>query len=253
MLHSARKTKAYSLATKDGRIGHVREYYFDDHAWAVRYLVAQAGNWLTGRLVLISPHSLGQPDRSQKLIPVDLTRDQIRQGPSPESDRPVSRQFEMDYYQYFGWPYYWVGPYLWGPSPYPVLPAPTGGELDARQPQDLPKGDPHLRSTDEVSGYHIQARDGELGHVEDFLFDDRDWAIRFVDINTRNLWGGRRILVPPAWIRGIRWEDRKMQVDATQEDLRNAPPFDPHRDVDGEYASQLTRYYEAFDYERSHG
>jgi hypothetical protein len=263
MLQSARKCKAMALAARDGRIGHVREFYFDDHDWAIRYLVAQAGNWLTGRLVLISPHSLGQPDYEEKTIPVDLLRDQVRQSPSPETDRPVSRQFEVDYYRYFGWPYYWVGPYLWGPSPYPLQPsgaradeaetdealAPGGGQELGRPPH----GDPHLRSTDEVDGYHIHARDGEIGHVEDFLFDDRDWAIRFVVVDTRNLWGGKWVLVPPAWIRGIRWEDRKLDVDAARDDLRNAPSYDPHQPVSDEYAKQLARYYEMHSFERSAG
>lgn len=256
MLRSARKTKAYSLAAKDGRIGHVREFYFDDHEWTIRYLVAQAGNWLTGRMVLITPHSLGQPDDAEHIIPADLTREQIRHSPSPESDRPVSRQFEVDYYQYFGWPYYWVGPYLWGPSPYPVLPVGAGegiklpGEAEA---PDTPRGDPHLRSTDEVSGYHILARDGEIGHVEDFLYDDKDWSIRFVAVDTRNLWGGKWVLVPPSWIKSIRWEDRKLQVDADREDLRNAPAYDPHHTVSDEYARQLARYYEMYAYEKSSG
>src|SRR3954447_16806107 len=117
MLRSVRKCKEYSLAARDGRIGHIREFYFDDTHWTIRYAVVQAGNWLTGRLVLLSPHALGKINDEDKTISVDLTRDQIRNSPSPESDRPVSRQFEMDYYTYFGWPYYWVGPYLWGPSP----------------------------------------------------------------------------------------------------------------------------------------
>lgn len=253
MLRSARKSKSYALAAKDGRIGHVREYYFDDHAWTIRYLVAQAGNWLTGRLVLISPHSLGQPDEAERIIPVDLSRLQIRESPSPESDRPVSRQFEMDYYKYFGWPYYWVGPYLWGPSPYPVLPATPleGAVTQGGTPPDLPRGDPHLRSTDEVSGYHIHARDGFIGHVEDFLYDDRDWSIRFVAMNTRNLWGGKWILVPPAWIRGISWEERSLDVDAEKEDLRHAPAYDPRHPVSEEYARQLARHYEMYGLERA--
>jgi hypothetical protein len=252
MLRSTRKTKSYALAAKDGRIGHVNEFYFDDQSWTVRYVVAQAGNWLTGRMVLITPHSLGRPDDRERIIPVDLTRDQIRHSPSPDSDQPVSRRFEMDYYRYFGWPYYWVGPYLWGPSPYPVLPAggaPENAEESAPHPQ--PQGDPHLRSTDEVSGYHIRARDGEIGHVEDFLYDDKDWSIRFVAVDTRNLWGGKWVLVPPGWIKGIRWEDRKLEVEADQEDLRSAPAYDPSHPVSDEYARHLARYYEMHSLERS--
>lgn len=249
-LQSARKMRSFALAAKDGRIGHVKEFYFDDHEWAIRYLVAQAGNWLTGRLVLISPHSLGTPDDAEKIIPVDLTREQVRESPSPETNRPVSRQFEIDYYRYFGWPYYWVGPYLWGPSPFPVLPtAPMeGNEPTPEAMRGEPKGDPHLRSTDEITGYHLHARDGEMGHVEDFLFDDKDWSIRFVAVDTRNLWAGKWVLAPPSWIKAIHWEDRKVHLDVDMDDLRNAPPYDPHQPVSDEYAKQLARYYEMYAY-----
>ncbi len=253
MLRSVRKTKSYGLAAKDGRIGHVEEFYFDDHEWAIRYLVAQAGNWLTGRMVLISPHSLGMPADAEKIIPVDLTQEQIRQCPSPDADRPVSRQFEMDYYKYFGWPYYWVGPYLWGPSPYPVLPATAIPDLEpaAETRDQAQRGDPHLRSTDEVSGYHIHARDGMIGHIEDFIFDDRDWSLRFLAMDTRNLWGGKWILLPPSWIKGIHWEDRTLDVHADRDDLRNAPAYDPHHPISDEYARQLARFYEIYSYEKS--
>ncbi|MDB5049608.1 MAG: PRC-barrel domain protein [Fibrobacteres bacterium] len=242
--------KDLALGARDGRIGHVEEFYFDDTHWTIRYLVGQAGNWLTGRMVLLSPHTLGKPDEDHKLMPVDLTREQIRNSPSPETDRPVSRQFEEDYYKYFGWPYYWTGPYLWGPSPFPVLPGgPTppwegSGQSDAEKTQEKPKGDPHLRSTDEVTGYHIRAQDGEIGHVEDFLYDDNNWAIRYLVVDTRNWWPGKKVLIPPSWIGEIRWVDRAVDVDAMREDIRQSPAYDPSHPITLDFEMQLARYYE---------
>ncbi|MDB5104492.1 MAG: PRC-barrel domain protein [Fibrobacteres bacterium] len=247
MLRSVRKMKHLALGALDGRIGHVEEFYFDDSHWTIRYLVAQAGNWLTGRLVLLSPHVLGLPDVGQKVLPVNLTRDQIRHSPAPETDRPVSRQFEEDYYKYFGWPYYWAGPYLWGPSPFPVLPsspleAPTPS--DERLRADFPKGNPHLRSSDEMAGYHMRAQDGEIGHLEDFLYDDKDWSIRYVVVGTRNWWPGKQVLVPPTWIGQIHWEDREVKAEVVREDIRQAPAFDPAEPMTEAFEDQLARYYE---------
>jgi hypothetical protein len=242
MLRSVRKCKEYSLAARDGRIGHIREFYFDDTHWTIRYAVVQAGNWLTGRLVLLSPHALGKINDEDKTISVDLTRDQIRNSPSPESDRPVSRQFEMDYYTYFGWPYYWVGPYLWGPSPYPVLPS-EASDLAATFTHDQPKGDPHLRDTDEVAGYHIGARDGEIGHVDDFLFSDSDWSIHYVAVETRNWFPGKHVLVPPAWIKEIKWEDSKVRVEAGRDEIRQAPAYDASQPVDDDLETRLSQYF----------
>ena len=56
------------------------------------------------------------------------------------------------------------------------------------------KWDPHLRSTNAVSGYHVQASDGEIGNVEDFIVDEETWAIRYLIINTRNYGREKRSL-----------------------------------------------------------
>jgi len=238
--------KNYDLGARDGRIGHVVEFYFDDARWTLRYLVARAGSWFTGNLALLSPHVLGKPDDSMKSVPVDLTREQVRGSPSPETDKPVSRQFEADYYRYFGWPYYWVGPYTWGPSPFPI--SPLGPKEDGHfRPEDSgeekAKGDPHLRSTDEVTGYHIEARDGSIGHIEDFLYDDRDWSIRYLVADTRNWWPGKKVLLPPDWIGDIRWLGRIVEADALREEIRNAPEFDPSAPITPEFESRLEKYY----------
>lgn len=248
MLRSAKKMKDFALGASDGRLGHIDEFYFDDSQWTIRFVVAQAGNWLTGRMVLISPHLLGRPDEAAKTVEVNLTREQIRTSPSPESNRPVNRQFEEAYYRHFGWPYYWAGPYLWGPTPYPIPPAgPIEQSLQAGSAGQLPlepSGDPHLRSTDDVMGYHLRARDGEIGHVEDFLYDDRDWSIRYLVAGTRNWWPGKQVLVPPGWIGSIHWEDRTVDVEAGREEIRLAPAYDPARIITPEYESELAKYYD---------
>ena len=163
MLSIAKTLKGYKLHGLDGEIGRVKEFYFDDRHWTIRYLVADTGNWLSDRQVLISPYALGAVNKEEQRIAIDLTKKQIEDSPSLSSDKPVSRQFEEGYVEYYGWPVYWSGPYAWGPSPYMVR--------DPKQRRERSHGekawDPHLRSTHDVSGYHIQATDGEIGHVED--------------------------------------------------------------------------------------
>lgn len=247
MLQSVRMMKNLNLSARDGRIGHVEEFYFDDTHFTIRYLVAQAGNWLTGRMVLLSPHVLGKPDAGHRAMPVNLTRDEIRHSPAPESDRPVSRQFEEDYYKYFGWPYYWAGPYLWGPSPFPALPPVPADAAGASPQADRSrsyKGNPHVRSTDEMTGYQLHARDGGIGHIEDFLYEEGDWAIHYLVVDTRNWWPGKKVLIPPSWIGGISWEARTIDVEASREDIRQAPEYDPARPITPESEKELARYYE---------
>jgi len=94
MLSKARTLTGYKLHSLNGEIGKVEEFYFDDRHWTIRYLVADTGNWLTGRQVLISPYALVTVNRKEQHIAIDLTKKQIEDSPSLNSDKPVSRQFE---------------------------------------------------------------------------------------------------------------------------------------------------------------
>ena len=106
MLIKAKTLEGFKLNSIDGDIGKVKEFYFDDLHWTIRYLVADTGGWLTGRQVLISPYALGDPDRLARHITVNLTKKQIEDSPSLSSDKPVSQQFELDYHGYYGYPMY---------------------------------------------------------------------------------------------------------------------------------------------------
>ena len=120
MLNKAKTLKGYKLHSRDGEIGKVKEFYFDDQHWTIRYLVADTGNWLTGRQVLISPYALVTVNKEEKYIAIDLTKKQIEDSPSLDSDKPVSRQFEEAYYGYYRWPMYWDSPHMWRPYTYIV-------------------------------------------------------------------------------------------------------------------------------------
>ena len=118
MLIKAKKIKGYKLHSLDGEFGEVKEFYFDDRQWTIRYLVAETGNWLTDRQVLISPQALGDINIEERYIVINLTKKMIEDSPSLDSDKPVSRQFKETYYGYYGWPTYWGGPYMWGDYPH---------------------------------------------------------------------------------------------------------------------------------------
>jgi hypothetical protein len=105
------------------------------------------------------------------------------------------------------------------------------------------RGDPHLRSSAAVTGYHIAATDGDIGHVEDFLVDDVTWAIRYMAVDTRNWWPGTTVLVSPEWIARVDWNEAKVHVELTREQIKNSPAFDPAGPVQREYEMQLFDHY----------
>jgi hypothetical protein len=166
----------------------------------------------------------------------------IRAGPF-DSAKPVSRQYEHDLYGYYGYPFYSGGPYLWGPIIYPTAPPPESYEAE-RLASDRPSGDTHLRSARDVSGHGIQATDGELGHVEDFLIDEQTWAIRYLVVDPRNWWPGHFVVISTEWIIAVHWNDSTVQVDVDKETVRNAPGFDPTAAaLDRDYENRLHDHF----------
>lgn len=253
MLKSVEELKGYTVQATDGDVGSVAEFFFDDDNWTVRYLVVDTGSWLMGRKVLISPLALGTVDWNLQVLRVNMNRERVENSPGIETDKPVSRQHETDYYDYYGYPYYWTGPYLWGPFYYPAAYPGYGAagrsavekEIAAARHQQT---DVHLRSTKEITDYYIEASDGDIGHVEDFLIDDESWTIRYMVVDTRNWWPGKKVLVSPEWIRGINWRDSKVHLDLTREAIRNGPEYDAHALPSRDYEKRLYDHYGRHDY-----
>ena len=239
MLSKAKTLNGYKLNSRDGEIGKVKEFYFDDRFWTIRYLVADTGDWLTGRKVLISPYALGFVNNEEQNITVDLTKKQIEDSPSLNSDKPVSRQFEETYFGYYEWPIYWNGSHTWGYHPYI--------ERDREKWKTSNPGgkawDSHLRSTHDVSGYDIQATDGRIGHVEDFFVDDDTWAIRYLVIDTRNWWPGNKVLISPKWIERIIWRESKVSVNLSRATIKQSPEYPQESLLTRDYETQLHRHY----------
>jgi uncharacterized protein YrrD len=241
MQHIISSMIGYAIRATDGDLGKVDEFYFDDETWAIRYIVVETGNWLSGRKVLISPVALGKPELESRTISVNLTCVQVRSSPDIDTERPIYRQHEAELHEYYQWP--WRGGYggTFGTTPLP-LSADEGfveQEASASEHQD----DPHLRSTQQVTGYHIHAVDGEIGHVEDFIVDDEIWAVRFLIVDTRNWLPGKKVLLSPRWIKRVEWADSSVYFDLTRESVKNSPEFDSLKGVNRDYEAYLYDHY----------
>ena len=239
MLSKAKTLEGYKLHGIDGEIGKVKEFYFDDRFWTIRYLVVDTGNWLTDRRVLISPYALGEVNKEEKCIAVDLTKKQIEDSPSLDTDKPVSRQFEESYYGYYGWPMYWNGSSAWGDYPYIERSCEKSKEINlGGKPWDY-----RLRSTDAVNGYHIEASDGEIGHVKDFVVDDKTWTIRYLVIDTVNWWLGKKVLISVKWVESVSWDLMKVFVGLSRSSIKQSPEYTEESLLTREYEIGLHGHY----------
>jgi uncharacterized protein YrrD len=242
MLIKATDLKGYTLQATDGEIGKVKDFYFDDKYWAIRYLIADTGDWFLSK-VLISPYALGIADGLEKTILTNLSKKQIQNSPSIDIDEPVSRQFEESYFDYYKWPSYWNGPYTWGASPYFQG---LGAWKVSQESND--SWDPHLRSMKAVKGYHIHARDGNIGHIDDFIIDDENWAIRYIVVNTNNLLAGKKVLISPEWIQRVNWNESKAYINVSKEAVKDAPRYSEDSLILRTEEDDFLRYYKMGEY-----
>lgn len=247
MKRNLKSITGFSMGAVDGEIGDVKEFYYDDASWTIRYLVVDTGSWLGGRKVLISPFALQGVDMQHETILVNLTKEQIKNSPDVDTEKTVSRQQELNLYNHYGWPYsdpvgmgFYGG---WG----------FAGMIDARVPFEdqiaLQKvkehpGDPHLRSNKEVHGYTIHATDGHIGEAEDFIIDDATWSIHFMVIDTGKWLPGKKVLISPKWIREIKWATSEVFVDLPVDAIKNSPAYDPSISIPETYEAKLYDYYD---------
>jgi hypothetical protein len=190
MLRSIKQLYGDRLGAVDGEIGQIIDFYFDEQTWSIRYVAVDTGSWLPGRRVLISPHALGRLDQAENVQRANLTRNQIENSPSIKSHKPVSREFESEYCQYFGWPHYW--------------------QNDA---------DNHLRRTQAVVGYHLQATDGIVGYVCDFMMDAANWTIGQLVVKTGHRFSGKEVLISTSNVARISYAESTVFANLSKDSI----------------------------------
>lgn len=245
MLWRASAINGYAIEASDGDIGTVSDFLFDDASWRVRWLVVDTGNWLSGRKVLLPPSVLGRLYAKDRVFAVKSTKQQIKDSPEIDTDRPVSRQMETSVYDYYGWSPYWgSGFYMggYGYMPGSGMASPYLREQEIAEAQ-ADRDDVHLRSVEAVTGYHVHASDGEIGHVDDFLIEDADWSIHYLVVDTKNWWPGKKILVSSRSAGEIDWTDRLVNLDVDRQKVKDSPAYDPTITIDRAYDEKLLTYY----------
>ena len=242
MQHTISSMIGYAIRATDGDLGKVDEFYFDDESWTIRYIAVETGNWLNGRKVLISLAAFSKAQGESGPFSVNLTRDQVRRSPDIDTQRPIYRQHEVELNKHYQWP--WQGEYggTFGTVPLPL----SAADQTLRAQEDSAserRDDPHLHSTRQVIGYHIHATDGEIGHVEDFIVDDENWAIRFLVADTHNWLPGEKVILSPRWIKGMQWADSSVYFDLTREFVKNSLEFNVSKPISRDYEAFLLKHF----------
>jgi sporulation protein YlmC with PRC-barrel domain len=222
MLNITTDLQGCAIVALDGKIGHVSDVLFDDESWMVRWVVVTTGIWIPDRKVLLPTLVLGHLDTKKREFSVNLTKFQVKHSPDT-----------LDYYD---WAPYWIGEGAF-----------LGGEIRSAAKvegsDDFDGEDSHLRSAYAVKGYHIQANNGEIGHVQDFLMEDADWSLRYLVVETANWWPGKKTLISPHSVIGIDWSKSKISINVDREQVKNSPPYDAALKLDRAYTRKFDSYY----------
>jgi len=247
MLRKANTLFGYTLRATDDEIGQAHDFYFDADEWEIRYLAVDVGSWLFGRRVLIAPDALGTPNWDQQVLPVNLTRQQVKDSPEVDLVMPITRGYETQLYGYYGWPAYWGGAsaMMYGA---PMTMAPLAGASATPVPDEVTTmmqnaEASHVHSMRDLTRYAIEATDGGIGQAVDCLVDDTDWTIRYLVVDTGNWLPGKQVLVAPDWIDRVDWNGSRIYVKMTQAQIKHSPEYDSSALPDQQYEQSLHDHY----------
>jgi hypothetical protein len=229
MLWNVSVIKGCAIAANDGRIGTISDFLFDDVNWQVHWLVVDTGDWLPGRKVLLTPAVMGPLDPERGECSVELTMQQIENSPGVDTEWPLSRRMESNRYISSAWMV------LYAPT---FEPSRSRSDIASQQSG----GDPHLRSTEAITGYHIHAGDSEIGHIDDFLLEDTDWSIHYLVADTKNWWPGKKVLIPPQSVSKIDWAVKIVNLDIDRQKVEDSPAFEASTLIDADYEHQFKSY-----------
>lgn len=229
----------YSIHATDGDIGKCKDILFDDQDYVARYIVADTNSWLPmSRKVVISPISVAKVDTDEQWLTINMSSQELKDSPSIDEHKPVSREYEETLFTYFGYGYYWIGPGAWGDFAHPTELADK--EVSQQVENKTAEHTNHLRSCNEVHGYDVATADDDVGHITDFIFDHSGWALRLLIIDTRNwLPGGKKLAVAPRDIKNIDWSSHKVHVNLSHDELMNKPEIDMDRLGDAAYLKSI--------------
>ena len=234
MLSHANKIVGSEIVSADGPVGSVEDILFDEDSWTFRYLVVDLGE----RRTLLSFETVTHVDESSRELRVPLSRRAVELSPDVSTQNPVSMEAELLLGKYWQWTPYWVM----------RLPRAVGqsiareASLEAKQSVER-KVESRLRSVSEIEGYHIEAADGDIGHLKDLIVDDSTWQIQYLVVNAGNWLFQRMVLIPWIALESISWADRSVRVSISRTEIKNSPEYNPTLPIARDYELALHDHY----------
>jgi hypothetical protein len=243
MLLRLNDLRSYTILAADGEIGQVFGFYFDQRSWTVRFMVVDGKDQLRRRL-LVSPLVVTGIDPEEMTISLRLDRETLANSPDLGLEQPPTPEEEEQLLSYFQLPMYWaVDDESLGTGSLAALPmVDLAQEIADQLTPGEDEANRRLRSTREIQGYNLQARDGVAGSLADFIVNDEDWSILYLIVEASGI-GTKYVLLSPQWIESVSWEENHLRVDLERQTIINSPELDPETQLDRNFETQLYDHY----------
>jgi len=202
MLRSLRSLAGTDVHAADGEIGRIESFHFDDHSWTVRYLVLDSGSFLRHEYLLVPPAAIAHVGLEGQHLQLAPTRKEIESGPAYEAHKPVSRQLETEVHLYYRLGFYWTH-----------------------------LGDPNLRNSKDLFATPVEASDGEVGEVGDFIADLDDWTLRDVVVDLGGAFRHKEVLAPVQTVARLGWDEPGVHLDLTAAQVDELKAYDSTDEV----------------------
>jgi hypothetical protein len=190
-------------------------------SWAVCYLTAQTDAWAPNREVLVVPRSLAGLDEERREIGVELTGEQLRNSPSLTAGSPVTREFQENFYGYYGWRERWRAEIDAESVSEP--PTPTAPPAEEPLPAEANVDAPGLARYDQLLAWLGETADQSPVRLRELLLDDRDWTVPYLELLMENVPIRERCLVRPMLVAAADPVAQRFYLAVTADDLRKAP------------------------------
>lgn len=208
-------------------LGDLVDLLLDSYTWNVRFGVVEVGAWLASRPVLIDAPRLAQAqwNETEHALRLPLSRSEIRACPPLESLTGARPPREAGLVEHFVWGSHWREHLTSQPAPVGVDAVPTPASPAEQRERDL-------YAARQLIGYRLEAVDGEVGALQDFLLDLDHWVVRYFIVELDTFLGGRRRLISPGAAEAIHPSDRLLRVHFSAAEIEAAPEYDPRHPLD---------------------
>ncbi|GAB3060809.1 PRC-barrel domain-containing protein [Virgibacillus ainsalahensis] len=237
MLYFTSDLKTYNIDASDGEVGKIKDLYFDDKEWSIRYAVIDTRKWLPGRKVLLSPSSFVNLNEAKENLEVEYDKEKVRNSPAIPEGQSLSYEAENSLIGYYGWSRYWMSNAMWGAGENPITSSFYQGDSMEKQIQrDIPQSSTemayNLRSEDETMGFKVHANNGKIGIVVDMVYDDEYWNIKYIVVQSNESYVNEKYFIfTRKKIESVDWFGEDIYISEPLESIKQNKLYTKKEDI----------------------